>query len=200
MRDLPTNLIASFRATLEEATHADALLIVLDVANPAAELQHGAVMQTLESLFEEVEAREKREGSAWRRPEILTLLNKVDRLADNRRVLEWTQRVPGAIPIVGRDPSHPGHGQLVAKVRELAQGGIEHVRLTVPMADGKTVHFIENRGTVLQRDYGASTVTLEVRIGRRQIDQLRSMGAAMTLEPVDNGASRAGRRSPTGRR
>ena len=37
VRDLPHNLVASFKATLEEATHADVLLIVLDIADPAAE-------------------------------------------------------------------------------------------------------------------------------------------------------------------
>jgi len=184
VRDLPTNLIASFRATLEEATHADVLLVVLDVADPAAKLHYDTVIKTLEELFEEVGEREAEEGQAWRRPEVVLLLNKVDRLRDNREVLAWMGQAPGAIAISARDPAHPGHEALRQRIRAGAMGQIEHVRITVPLSDGKTIHTIENRGQVLNRDYDTTSVTLEARIGRRQIDQLRSMGARMTIAPV----------------
>ncbi|QKK09459.1 MAG: GTPase HflX [Planctomycetota bacterium] len=54
VRDLPHHLIASFRATLEEATHADLLLIVLDLADPAAEMHLETVLKTLDDVFEDV--------------------------------------------------------------------------------------------------------------------------------------------------
>ncbi len=185
VRDLPTNLIASFRATLEEATHADVLLIVLDVADPAAGLHHDTVVKTLEELFEEVAQREASEGQAWRRPEVVLLLNKVDRLRDNREVLAWSGRSPGAIAISARDPTNRGLEELRQRVRAAAMGQIEHVRIVVPLSDGKTIHTIENRGQVLSRDYDTTSVTLEARIGRRQLDQLRSMGARMTVTPAE---------------
>src|SRR5436305_992810 len=47
VRDLPHHLVASFKATLEEATHADMLLLVLDVSHPHAQLQLKTVVQTL---------------------------------------------------------------------------------------------------------------------------------------------------------
>lgn len=90
VRDLPHHLIASFRATLEEATHADLLLVVLDVSDPAADLHYQTVMRTLDDLLADVAARDAREGQAWHRPELILLLNKVDRLRDNRDVLVWT--------------------------------------------------------------------------------------------------------------
>ncbi len=54
VRDIPHHLVASFKATLEEATHADLLLIMLDVSDPAAELQYKTVNTVLDELFEEL--------------------------------------------------------------------------------------------------------------------------------------------------
>ncbi len=182
VRDLPHNLIASFRATLEEATHADLLLIVLDVADGAAALQYETVNTTLDNLFKEVATHEAREGRAWEAPERIVLLNKIDRLKDNREVLIWQQRVPGAIPISGRNAEHPGHRELRERVRAAAQGQIEELHITVALKDAKTIHTIENRSEVLGRDYNGTEVTLRARIGRRQLEQLRSMGARMKVE------------------
>lgn len=198
VRELPHNLIASFRATLEEATHADVLLVVLDVSDPAAELQHEAVNGTLDSLFEEVEAREAKEGHAWSRPERILLLNKADRLRDNAELLAWQQKVPGSIAIsaLGEKRRRDGEPTLAARyheegiralterLREAVRGTIEELRITVPLSDSRTVHTIENRGEVLERTYQDGTVTLRARIGRRQLDQLRSAGARMEIGAV----------------
>lgn len=186
VRDLPTNLIASFRATLEEATHADLLLIVLDVADSAAQLQYETVNRTLEDLFADVAARDAREGHPWTPPERLVLLNKIDRLPDNRELLIWQQRVPGSIPIAGRNPADPGHTMLRERVAAAARGRIEELLIRVPLSDSKTIHTIENRAEVLDREYDGTHVTLRARIGRRQLDQLRSMGARMDVSPAVN--------------
>lgn len=182
VRDLPTNLIASFRATLEEATHADVLLIVLDISDPAAELQFHTVNETLDGIFKEVAEREAREGINWTPPRRVLLLNKIDRLRDNREVLIWKGKVPEAIAISGRDVSHPGHSELRDRVRAAAQGTIEELSITVPLSDSKTIHTIENRSHVLARDYSTDSVTLRTRIGSRQLDQLRSAGARMAVQ------------------
>jgi GTPase len=181
VRDLPTNLIASFRATLEEATHADLLLIVLDVSDASAALHYETVNRTLEDLFEEVAEREAREGYHWSPPERLVLLNKIDALRDNREVLMWQQRVPGCIPIVARDPDQPGHVQLRQRLREAARGQVQELEITVPLSDARTIHTIENRAEVLERQYRDGEVTLKTRIGSRQLDQLRSAGARMRV-------------------
>jgi GTP-binding protein HflX len=184
VRDLPTNLIASFRATLEEATHADLLLIMLDVADPSAALQYDTVNQTLDDLFKEVADRDAREGHAWAPPQRVLLLNKIDKLPDNRELLIWQQRVPDSIAISGRDVNHAGHAALRERVLAAAQGQIEELRITVPLADAKTIHRIENRAEVLNRDYNSDSVTLHARIGKRQLEQLRSMGARMKVATV----------------
>ncbi len=199
VRDLPHNLVASFRATLEEATHADLLLIVLDVSDPAAELHFETVNRTLDELFEEVEAVERKEHAAarrdglkarpWRPPERLLILNKADRLGDNRDVLVWQRRSPGAVPVcalAGADGLPKiGGGALVERVRSAAMGAVGVYDIRVPLSDSKTVHTIENRGEVLDRTYENGEVTLRARIGSRQLDQLRAAGARMQLEPVE---------------
>src|SRR3978361_454786 len=65
VRDLPHNLVASFKATLEEAVHADLLLHVLDVGHPHAQQQFESVHHVLEDI------------GVKGKPEIL-LLNKID--------------------------------------------------------------------------------------------------------------------------
>ena len=72
VRDLPHNLVASFKATLEEAVHADLLLHVLDVGHPHAQQQYDSVQGA---------GRNRREGFHRLCPEgkpELALLNKID--------------------------------------------------------------------------------------------------------------------------
>ncbi len=192
VRDLPHHLIASFKATLEEATHAHLLLIVLDVSDPAAEMQYATVNHTVDELFEEIRKTEQTRSRArgvtptegWTPPPRVLLLNKIDRLKDNAALLEWEQRAPGCIPISAQTPEGPGYERLRALVREAAQGGVEERTITVPLSDAKTIHVLENRGKVLEREYVNGSVKMRVRIGRRQLAQLRSMGARMAVEEL----------------
>ena len=142
VRDLPHHLVASFRATLEEATHADLLLIVLDVSDPSAELHHETVTRTLDELFDEVRAAEQRldkrasrdglERKPWTPPERVLVLNKIDRLRDhlqdNRELLLWQRRDPDAIPVSSLpgddEPIASGHAELAERVRRAALGPV----------------------------------------------------------------------------
>lgn len=189
VRDLPHNLVASFRATLEEATHADVLLILLDIADPAAEMHLETVHKTLDEIFEEVRRVERRlrDGSPPApEPRRVLLLNKVDRLEDNAELLVWTHNHPDSIPISalpGPDGGLLRGGRALEDlIREAAQGEIRELQIIVPLADARTIHTIENRAEVLDRSYDQpGSVTLTARIGLRQIDQLRSAGARLTV-------------------
>ncbi len=196
VRDIPHHLVASFKATLEEATHADLLLIVLDVSDPAAELQHAAVNRVLDELFEELEDPRHGEATLRARPPRLLLLNKVDRLADNSALLVWTSKHPGAIPISalpGPDGRlRLGADALEAAVRDACLGGVETFRITLPLRDAKSIHTIETKGEVLDRAYEDDRVTLTARIGRRHLAMLRSQGVRLTLadeqgRPLEDG-------------
>jgi GTP-binding protein HflX len=184
VRDLPHNLVASFRATLEEATHADLLLILLDVSDPAADLQLKTVRQTLDDLFEEtarLEAREGREGVQWTPPQSILLLNKVDRLADNRELLVWQQREPAAIPLCALPGpgGEPGLGQeeLRRQARGIALGDEVELVLGVPLSESRTISALESQGVVTGREYADGEAHLRVRIGERVLERLMTQGS-----------------------
>jgi GTP-binding protein HflX len=202
VRDLPHHLIASFRATLEEATHADVLLIVLDVSDLAAELQYKTVIETLDSLEQEVREEERRngnlpeqnlDGDGWTPPTRLVLLNKSDKLTDNRQLLVWEQKVPESIAIsaIQTGPDALGHEALRRFVLAAAQRGLVEADLTVALSDGKAIQRLENRSKVLDRQYDDSGkyVTMHVRIGKRQLDQLRSTSPNVQIRERAPGAT-----------
>jgi GTP-binding protein HflX len=192
VRDIPHHLVASFKATLEEATHAELLLIVLDIADPAAELQYKVVNRVLDELFEEMSHSKYMEDKLREQPQRVLLLNKVDQLRDNAPLLTWQRRHPGALAIsaIGNPVKEPGLIALTNLVRESARGNIEEFDVTVPLSDSKTIHLIETRGQVTDRHYDNThaTVTLRARIGRRQLAQLRSSGARLKLATTDGQA------------
>lgn len=198
VRNLPHNLVASFKATLEEATHADLLLIVLDVSDAGAELQYETVTRTLDEVFKDVEEAEKRErerlrnagadggpsAHGWTPPKRLLLLNKADNLRDNAQLLAWANQVPGAIPIVAKDPKGPGHAELRAAVTDALRGAMREVVVEMPIDDTRAVTAVERRAQVLQREYDDGVARFRVRIGARQIDHLWAAGAKVVEEAV----------------
>lgn len=185
VRDLPHNLIASFKATLEEATHADVLLIVLDVSDPAASLHYDTVTGTLDELIDETKTAEKSLGELYRPPERVLLLNKSDRLKDNRDILVWQKKVPGAIPICAlpsRTGQPLGHAELIDRIRASSIGQLQEVTIRLPLSEDRAIHAIETRATVLSREYEENAVRLKARIGSRQLQLLRASGVKMKVE------------------
>ncbi len=197
VRDLPHNLVASFRATLEEATHADLLLVVLDVSDPSADLQYREVMRTLDELFEEVRSAEEREAKrgagggvgTFAEPERLVLLNKVDQLKDNRELLVWQRRLPGALAISALGGESSGLDALRERVRIAVLGEPREVTLRVPMNASKSISVLEARGDVLDRDYTPEgDAVLRVRIGARLLEQLRVATPSLRVVEGDRAA------------
>ncbi|MFO0873323.1 MAG: GTPase HflX [Phycisphaerales bacterium] len=166
IRNLPHHLVASFRSTLEETIHAHLLLIVLDAADPAAELQ----LATVESVLEEI--------GATGQPRIL-VLNKMDRLEESRAAA-WLARHPGAIAVSAR--TGDGLDDLRAAALEHMRGPVREVRVSVPLADARTVDFLEKRTEIVDRAYRNGAVDLTLRLGRRQLDQLLARGASIMVD------------------
>jgi GTP-binding protein HflX len=86
IQKLPTALVAAFRATLEEIAEADLLLHVVDIMHPNAQEQAEAVRQTLVEI------------NADHIP-VLTVLNKIDRLAEPEKALQAVEPFPNSIAI-----------------------------------------------------------------------------------------------------
>src|SRR5439155_16576049 len=122
VRDLPHSLVASFKATLEEAIHADVLLHVLDVAHPHAQQQFDSVHKVLEEI------------GAKGKPELL-LLNKVDTDEARDHIPFWKTLHPDAVPISAR--TGKGADQLLEAVYNFVRGQQVSVTLEADVTNGR---------------------------------------------------------------
>jgi GTPase len=157
VRDLPHNLVASFRATLEEAVHADVLLHVLDVGHPHAEQQFRSVHKVLEEI------------GAKGKPEIL-LLNKTDTPEGQAAFPFWRTLHPDALPISARTGAGLDKlGDAVLRFLRLQQ---VDATLTADVTDGRLQAMIESRARVYDRQFTDGKVTLRALIDRRALAEL----------------------------
>lgn len=162
IRDLPHHLVASFRATLEEAIHADLLLHVVDAANPEAEAQIAAVNRVLADL------------SADARPTLL-VLNKSDAVQDEAALVLLRDAHPEALRASAR--TGQGLDELRDAVLPRMRGEQRRMTLSVPVHDGKALGFLERFADVLGRRYEDGRAVLEVAISPRALDHLHGIAA-----------------------
>ena len=138
VRDLPHHLVASFKATLEEAVHADLLLVVLDVSHPQAVVQFQSVVRVLADI------------GCGDQPAML-LLNKTDALAAPEELAFWRHRFPQALAISAKQGT--GVMPLAEKVLQQLLGKTLDVVITLALNDAKGATFVEKFATVISRDY-----------------------------------------------
>ncbi len=161
VRDLPHHLVASFKATLEEATHADMLLVVLDVAHPHAQQQLRSVQQVLVDI------------GCGDQPALL-LLNKIDAVESRDDLAFWRSMFPEALAISAKDGE--GIAQLAEVVRDQMLGRFLNATVAVPLNEPKGITFVEKYSHVRERDYEKhdGMVTLKVEMSQRIMDQLHN--------------------------
>ncbi|MEM6394477.1 MAG: GTPase HflX [Planctomycetota bacterium] len=166
VRNLPHHLVASFKATLEEAIHSDLLLIVADTADPNCQRNLDTVMHVLDDI-----------GAT--EPTRLVVLNKIDKLQHNAELLLLQQQYPDAVAISAANSL--GLDALTDRVRQHARGKLQVLTLRVPHADGKALGFLESQVEVLDRNYENDAVLLKVQIGQHQLDRLQAMNTSVEL-------------------
>ncbi len=167
VRNLPHHLVASFKATLEEAIHAHLLLVVLDVSDPRAQVQ----LETVWNTLDEIGATE---------PKRILVLNKVDMLEHDADIRVLRADYPELVPISAK--TGRGLDVLLERIRDLMRGQIREMSISLNMAsEGKAIGYLENRAEVLSRDYEGNAVHMKVRLGSRQVDELRAMGVDIEL-------------------
>src|SRR5204863_4940327 len=157
VRDLPHNLVASFKATLEEAVHADLLLHVLDVGHPHAQVQYDAVHNVLEEI------------GAKGKPEIL-LLNKIDTDEGEQAFPFWRALHAGSIPISAQHGT--GLAELTEAVYQAVRGQQVDVTLEADVANGRLLSFIESHSRVHDRQFTDGRVQLRAVMGKRTLADL----------------------------
>ena len=159
IRDLPHRLVASFRATLEEAIHADLLLHVVDASNSEAESQIAAVDIVLEEL-----------GAAGK--PLLLVLNKADVIEDEALLPVLRGKYPHAQLISAK--TGLGLDALEATVSERMHGERKEITLSVPETDGKALSFLERFADIHETRFEDGRTILDVTIAPRALDQLHA--------------------------
>ena len=165
IRKLPHHLVASFRATLEEAREADVLLHVVDASHPDWEAQ----IRVVEGVLAELELSD--------RPE-LKIFNKMDLVPDPHA---FATRIRGLFPgaVFATTLRTDGVDSLKAALRERVRAGRPTVKILVPPGDGARLAAVYRAGEVLAREETPEGVVLTVRTESWRARQLnRSDGAA----------------------
>ncbi len=179
IRDLPHHLIASFKATLEEARHADLLLHVADASNPAAFDQVSVVYGVLEEL-------------GIQATDTLLVLNKTD-MADRSLVAGLLGRYPQAVAVSAK--TGDGIAQLANEVSRALSHGFLDVDVETGVSNGRLLAQLSSYGEVLSKRYTDSRVIVHCRIPERALGHVRSPDTY--IRPHANGAAGSNGMAPT---
>jgi GTP-binding protein HflX len=158
IRKLPHELVAAFRATLEELKDADALLHVVDASHPARDEQMAAV----EALLRDLDVAD--------RPTIL-VLNKIDRL-EARSSIDTLLAEPRAVAVSA--VTGEGIEELLSAIDGALRPGTETVTLRIPHRDGAALALCYDRGHVYTRDDDDGHVKVQVALPRQMVGALAS--------------------------
>ena len=158
--NLPHQLVASFKATLEEAVNADLLLHVIDVSNPDAMSQ----IESVNSVLAEIGCGGKT---------VLEVLNKIDAIKDISQ-LEMLQTLhPEAVSLSAR--TGLGLDELSRKVTEHYKGREIVLRVSSHQSNGKVQSYLRAHGRILNEQYGDSSVIIDVKMGQKQLPDLERL-------------------------
>jgi GTP-binding protein HflX len=159
--DLPTELVASFRATLEAVSEADLLIHVRDIAHPESDAQRADVLAVLAQLTKE-SGKSPPLIEAWNKIDVLDAETREARLR-RARALEEGILGPVAISAV----SGEGMDALLAAIERAAFSATRVITLTLEPGDGRTRARIAAAGKILEEhsdDTGVMTLTAELSI------------------------------------
>ena len=154
IKKLPHQLVAAFKATLEEVVEADLLLHVIDVSHPEAEAQIAAVNEVLDDL------------DATDIP-MLMIFNKIDNLQTEDGLQVLRSQYPDAHLI----SAHRGDG-IETLMEALSNLFVElgpDLSLIIPYTDGKALDLLYKHGTVLNAEYAADAIHVKARMPNRYL-------------------------------
>ncbi len=155
--NLPTQLVAAFRATLEEVTGADIVVHVRDVAHPESEAQRGDVLKVLrelglDALIDAVDPARQ----------MIEALNKIDLMDAEAKAKVKAQAKRAGNAVAVSAATGQGCDALIAMIDARLKAGREIVQFDIPVTDGAAIAWLYQHGEVLSRRDGAKAVRLKV--------------------------------------
>ncbi len=158
IQKLPTQLVAAFRATLEEINDADLLLHILDITHPNALLQSRVVEDTLKEL------------GAIDMP-VLVALNKVDRLNSSDQVQHMMREFPNSLAISAREGI--GLEEMLGRIEAILSENLVRIKAWIPYREGELVSLFYRQGLVEREEHDLEGTTLEGRLPARFVKAFR---------------------------
>jgi GTP-binding protein HflX len=167
IRKLPHNLVASFRATLEEVNEADLLLHVIDASHPVWEEQRDVVEEVLAEL------------GAEKKP-MLYVFSKIDALpASELGALE--ERIGNLVPnsVFVSSVTEGGLDPLRRALLVAAREGTQIAEIRLPAEDGKLLAEIYRNGSVLSQRTDDGQIVLRARLDEQLAGRIKRLGASV---------------------
>ena len=161
--DLPTHLVAAFRATLEEVTEADIVVHVRDAHHPDSAAQREDVLAVLGDLG----------LAAVVEDGLIEVMNKIDLMDPATRASLVNQAARNTEAVALSAVTGEGCGGLLRLIERRLEAGVRSVRLDVPLSDGRTLAWIYAHGEVLGRRDDGEAAHLSVRLSDADLGRLR---------------------------
>jgi GTP-binding protein HflX len=158
IRDLPHHLIASFKATLEEARQARLLLHVVDASNPQAEEQIKAVV----SVLKELDCGDK--------PTLL-VLNKTDRVADPSFLQVLQKQHPRSVAVSAATGT--GLDDLRDAVVEMLGSDFADALVETGAGNGKVLAYLASHAEIYRQEYADNRVTVHCYLPRHLLHHIQ---------------------------
>lgn len=157
IRDLPHHLVASFKATLEEAVHADLLLHVVDVSTRHVR----ADMEAVDAVLAEIGCKDK--------PQLL-VFNKVDLVEDPIHLDLMHRTFPDAVTVSAKTGA--GLDALAREVARRLVGPEVEVTIRAEATDGRLLAWIEQRGTLVEQTFDEGCIVQRVLVPERLLAEI----------------------------
>lgn len=153
--DLPTHLIAAFRATLEQVEYADVILHVRDISSPETEAQRKDVISILGDLGIDYEVDGR----------VIEVFNKIDLLDDETERGVWLRdpEMRGRqVPVSAL--TGEGFLDLLKSIEDIMAGKQQQITLTLDAGDGKAFSWLHRHASILDRRYEEDKMVVMVSI------------------------------------
>ena len=152
--DLPTHLIAAFRATLEETLHGDAIVHVIDCSRPDYKAQRQDVIDILQGMGIKYDEDER----------IIEVYNKIDALnaeerAEIERVVRFSERRCAISALKGT-----GKDEFYEEVVKILSKTFKEIKFHIKAEDGKALSWLYSHGEVLERSDAGESIDICVMI------------------------------------
>lgn len=167
VRDLPHQLVASFRSTLQEALDADLLLHVIDAAHPQVMEQ----IKTVENVLEELGCDLSR---------LICVLNKVDLVEDPDVITVLRAQLPETVVISAA--TGEGTDVLANLVLKRYADSCTRFHIVAPLTSGKLQAFAHANCAVQQEVYDENSWSAELSVPESLIVKMRSLCPDATFE------------------